>query len=246
MGAERPRPGTQVGDANIDPDAGDDEGPVHDVQLAAFFISKYEMTQAQWLRWTGRNPSVGPTHRLAVGRHSLIHPVENVSWNDATTVLNQLGLELPTEAQWEYACRGGTATPWWTGQEIESIINAANVADLSSINAGAGWSHAEKWLDDGYAMHAPVNHYRPNPFGLHNVHGNVWEWCRENYGIYCQDGKERRGDGFRPGGDATLRVLRGGGFYFETLRARSTTRFRFSPEARYDSLGVRPIREVDP
>jgi formylglycine-generating enzyme required for sulfatase activity len=243
MGAQPPSWAT-LGRPNIDPYADQDEGPIHDVRLAPFFISKYEMNQAQWFRWVGHNPSVGPTHRLAQGHHSLIHPVESISWNEANKVLKELGLELPTEAQWEYACRAGTTSPWWTGYRKQSIEGAANVADRSAIKAGAGWPHVEEWLDDGYALHAPVDHYKPNPFGLHNVHGNVWEWCRENYGFYA-DAKETEGDGFREGGEPTLRVLRGGGFYFEATRARSATRYRFNPEDKYDSLGVRPARRVE-
>ena len=224
---------------NMDPRAQRDEGPVHEVTLEPFFISKYEMNQGQWFRFTGETPSV---YGAEGGESSLLHPVEAVSWKECQKVLFQLGLELPTEAQWEYAARAGTTTPWWTGEAKEALETAANLADQSQKEIGAGWK-CETW-SDGFNLHAPVGYYRPNPFGLHDVHGNVWEWCRDLYGSY--ELAVKAGDGERLVEDtrARLRVNRGG--YYSSLAsvARSANRSRYLPGHESNYFGVRPSRRL--
>jgi len=91
--------------------------------------------------------------------------------------LGRLGLSLPSEAQWEYGCRGGTTTVWWTGNEMESLHGAANWMDRYANEHGNDL--AAKWLDDGNSNHSRVGSYLPNGFGLHDVTRNVWEWCLE-------------------------------------------------------------------
>src|SRR5690606_29994467 len=95
---------------------GEDEGPEHEVALAPFFLSKYEMTSGQWLRFTGANPSAHLGEKVDLG-FTLRHPVEQVSWDECDRVLRRMGLVLPTEARWEYAARAGTTTPWSSGAE---------------------------------------------------------------------------------------------------------------------------------
>ena len=191
--------------------------PVREVQLDAFFLSKYEITQAQWWRFTGANPSQYlPRFRFGDKQHSLLHPVERVTWNMCHKVLSQLSLVLPTEAQWEYAARAGTDTAWWTGESNETLMGAANVADQFGRRhylGGVNWA-VEEW-DDGYAMTAPVGNYKANAFGLHDVHGNVLEWCRDHFGDYQLD--VNRGDGERRVltpyvRNRKLRVVRGGAY----------------------------------
>jgi formylglycine-generating enzyme required for sulfatase activity len=157
------------------------EGPVHDVKLKPFLISKYEISQGQWLRFTGKNPShYQPTCYFGDKQHSLLHNLENVSWEEARSVLARMGLRLPSEAEWEYAARGGTTTVWWTGNDKESLAGAANLMDQACLkHQGAIDAPCETWLDDGYVVHAPVNAFRSNPFGLHNVCGNAYEWCED-------------------------------------------------------------------
>jgi formylglycine-generating enzyme required for sulfatase activity len=229
-----------------DPDAEPDEGRPHEVTLAPFFLSKYAMTQSQWQWATGSNPSVyKPGSRFGDKVTTGLHPVENVSWVDCERWLQRMGLLLPTESQWEYAARAGTATPWWTGAERESLADAANLADaFCKRNGGpAGWNY-ESW-DDGYAIHAPVIAYRPNPFGLFGVHGNVWEWCRDAYGRY--DASEaREGDGLREPAGSASRVGRGGSFGGAASDARSANRNAGAPEYRDGNLGLRPARGITP
>ena len=237
---------------NFDPQANPKEAPVHEVTLDPFFLSKYEMTQGQWDRFTGTNPSIhGVTaylanwDRLPPDRRLLrLHPVERIGWYDCERVLRQLGLSLPTEAQWEYAARGGTTTVWWSGSKKESLAGVANLADAYAQASGGppGWVYAE-WLDDGFVVHAPVGRFRANPFGLHEVIGNVSEWCRDVFGFY--ELPVHSGDGDRsPESADHLYINRGGAFDDPPSLARSAYRGYTAPESSGDSLGVRPSRAL--
>ncbi len=240
--------GTQATDPtgrNYFASARPDESPVHEVELSPFFLSKYEMTQGQWSRFAGRNPSEhGLTTNFNGHQTDLTHPVETVSWSDCTRILTRLGLSLPTEAQWEYACRAGTSTPWWTGEDREGLRGKANFADQAFVRVGGLKSIAEDWpdLDDGWGVHAPVGTFAPNPFGFHEMHGNVYEWCRDGYGGY--DLPQHPGDGERRVPAATTHLTRGGSFIDTAANARSSFRAWCAPEFRSYSLGVRPSRAV--
>jgi serine/threonine protein kinase/formylglycine-generating enzyme required for sulfatase activity len=240
MGAQKSDPSGP----NHDPQAASDEGPVHEVTLSAFFLSKYEMTQGQWERFAGRNPSYYRPGSLA---KSLVNPVETVSWQDCMEVMDRLGLSLPSEAQWEYGARAGTTTVWWTGSERESLEGAANLADQAAARAGATWQDIKDWpeLDDGYPVHAPVTEFRPNAFGLHNVHGNVWEWCLDGYDSSFY-GKPTTKDPLSPHGGSSNRVHRGGSFVFAAVGARSAIRYDVSPSIADNNLGLRPARTIAP
>ncbi|MCY2961554.1 MAG: SUMF1/EgtB/PvdO family nonheme iron enzyme [Planctomycetota bacterium] len=241
--------GAQDADAsqpNFDPQARSDESPVHDVRLSAYFLSKYEMTQGQWLRMRGRNPSqYGPSSRFKGYRHDLTHPVEQVTWKSCMALMEQLGLQLPSEAQWEGGCRAGTDTPWWTGPDRESLRGSDNFADQTAKAGGATWTNINDWpdLEDGWVVHAPVGRLLANPYGLHDLHGNVAEWCTDGYDIYS--GKVAN-DPVSPGIGTGLRVNRGGSFSGATSSARSADRNNYSPDLQYDDLGLRPARTLIP
>jgi formylglycine-generating enzyme required for sulfatase activity len=240
MGAQRSDPAGP----NYDPQAGPDEGPPHAVTLSPFFLSKCEMTQGQWLRFVGRNPSNYQPHGGLAP--SLLHPVEQVSWNTCMEICERLGLSLPSEALWEYGARGGSTAPWWTGSERDSLVGSANLADQAAKRAGVEWQDIKDWpeLDDGYAVHAPVNRFQANAFGLHNVHGNVWEWCLDGYdGDFYKQPASR--DPVSPPGGSSYRVARGGGFYDAAAFARSAYRLYATPE-RADAIGLRPVRRIEP
>ncbi len=232
---------------NIDPEARTDERPVHEITVAPFFLSKYEMTQRQWQQFTGENPAYyGPSTVLLDKQHSPLHPVENVSWDLCSNTLKKMDLNLPTEAQWEFACRAGKNTVWWTGNEYKSLEGKVNIADQSAIRTGTTWQDTKDWpeLDDGYAAHAPVGTYAANPFGLHEVHGNVWEWCRDWYGSYHLPWKAGDGERIVPASNATKRVIRGGSFFYAAGVSRSAIRVGPSPSYRNFHLGVRPARII--
>ena len=112
---------------------------------------------------------------------TLLHPVERVSWLECVEVCRWLGMTLPTEAQWEYAARAGSGTPWWTGDEREWLRGTVNLADQAAKAARATWPEIEDWPRSTMAMWPthPWDVFEPNGFGLHNVHGNVWEWCQD-------------------------------------------------------------------
>lgn len=220
-----------------------DELPAREIKIDPFFLSKHEMTQAQWIRCVGENPSdYHPDPDTPYGV-TLLHPVEQVSWSRCNQVCLWLGLSLPTEAQWEYAARAGTASqwPWWTGPTSDSLLGAANISDQAAKLAGAPFDSFENW-SDGYPVSAPVDSLRPNPFGLHHILGNVWEWCLDEFGSYGVE--PRPGDGLRRPMTGKDRIYRGGGFDHPLDHARCAYRGYFMPDTQDGVLGLRPSGPV--
>ncbi len=239
MGAVRPTTDRPEGSPNVDPQARSDESPIRRIALDPFFLSKYEMTQGQWERARAARPSfydVNNWARQAWRRH----PVEQVTWLDCDEVLLRLGLALPTEAQWEYGARARTTSVWWPGNEESELEGKANIADQSNRRAGGSQPPAS-W-SDSFAVHAPVGRFGANRFGLHDVHGNVWEWCRDGYGDY--EIEPRAGDGRRTPDGVRDRVARGGGFNYPAEYARSANRSLNTPDDRLINLGVRSARSA--
>ncbi|MFT7479923.1 MAG: serine/threonine protein kinase/formylglycine-generating enzyme required for sulfatase activity [Gammaproteobacteria bacterium] len=235
-----------------DPFAGNDEAPVRRVELAPFFLSKYETTRAQWKRLSGDAPSyftdadLLDSSRITSADTLPIHPVEQVSWHTAIEVLQRHGLTLPTEAQWEYSARAGTATVWWTGDVRETLRNVANIADRSAQRAGQDWPTIDEWpdLDDGYPFHAPVDAFAPNPFGLHHMLGNIYEWCLDGYADYTLE--PAAGTGYRTGEASEARVLRGGSFVVAARKARCADRAFLSADAIDLHVGLRIALAIRP
>ncbi len=187
-----------------------DEGPVHEVTLSPFLIAKYEVTQAAWKRVMGSNPSGFKGDDL---------PVERVSWDDCQEFCRKTGLKLPSEAQWEYACRAGVDGPF---------SGTGRLADIA-------------WYDknSGETTH-PVGKKTANGFGLHDLHGNVWEWCEDVYDeeFYARAAASRKDPVCRSG--SGLRVPRGGSWYDSARYCRSALRGWNEPADRYLNLGFRP------
>lgn len=235
----------------FDPQRRDDEKlrdgdeTLHVVTLSPFLLARHEMTQRQWSRlWTwdadGRDPSRYTAGKSFAGRLiSGTNPVEQVDWQLCDQLLTRHGMVLPTEAQWECGCRGGTTTPWFV--PLEELRTVANLADADAKRAAPVWT-CELW-SDGHVVHAPVGSFRFNSFGLHDAHGNVWEWCRDGYGVY---GSERAGDGMRTVGAPSLRVIRGGSFGNPAANARAAGRMSYASLIRNDNVGLRPARLIQP
>lgn len=231
---------------NFDPEHDDDED-LQAVTLAPYFMARHELSQGQWRRLSaGDVPSAYKPPQL-VAKSQVIgfsNPVEQVSWDACETRLTQSGLALPTEAQWEFACRAMTGTPWWTGPKRDSLRGAVNLPDQAAKRGNAAWPGIADWpeLDDGYVVHAPVDVLRPNAFGLHHVHGNVMEWCRDWWVPYAT--APRPGDGFRelPEVRSRGRVIRGGSYGIPATFARSGCRMQENPAFRSAQIGVRAAR----
>jgi serine/threonine protein kinase/formylglycine-generating enzyme required for sulfatase activity len=246
MGAQKRDPGS----ANFDPDAADDEAPVHEIELAPYFIGKYEVTQAQWERLAGNNPSAAQGAQDGVGKHFAPQsPVENVSHREAVAVLARHGLVLPTEAQWERAARGDRGSPWFCGEKASLLERYANLADQLTRKTNADklpWMEDDDWapFPDSHANTAPVHEYAANPFGLHGVAGNVAEWCADVKVAYGEPA--RQGDGLRGAGATGPRVARGGSYAFGPFEARSARRQSAADDVARPFLGLRAARPLDP
>ena len=195
-----------------------------------FWLSKQEATQEQWQAVVGTNPS----HFTGDGRR----PVEKVFWEDCQAFLRELHARvggerfvLPTEAQWEYACRAGTSTPFHFGR-TRSADTQANYGGYEPYEGGA----KGKYLNTT----TPVGSFPANAWGLHDMHGNVWEWCQDFYGDYAA-GAQTNPTGPNTGG---ARVLRGGSFYSSTGRCRSAARDRNHPDSGFYYFGFRVARPL--
>jgi len=184
----------------------------HQVVLSRpYFIGKNEVTQEQWETVMGDNPSQTKGAKL---------PVTNISWNDCQNFISKLNAKtesnyrLPTEAEWEYACRSGSKSAYSVGDKITK-----NDANYENAKGGA----------------KPVGSYKPNAFGLYDMHGNVWEFCSDWYGAYSP-GKSLDPMGVNNGRD---HVLRGGSFFVDGLLLRSSTRDLVAPDFHNVVIGLR-------
>lgn len=229
-------------------DSSSPSAPAHEVTLAPFFLSKYEVTQGQWARLAREHPSycrVGASLPCGVVVTAL-HPVDSVSWHSAKTWLNRHALELPTEAQWEYAARAGKSTPWATGESPDTLEGHANFADRTLERTGRDRTIPEYAdFEDGFDLTAPVGRFQPNGFGLHDTLGNVMEWCLDSM-VDGQDAVPRPGDGLRSTEARALRVLRGGAWDGDSSYLRSAQRVGLAATSEQGNIGVRPARRIDP
>jgi len=167
-----------------------------------------------------------------------------VSWRRCQELLPRVGLLLPTEAQWEYVCRAGVTTPFCIEPEGQDVCGAGNLYEGSAWEAGIGSSSPnEDWID-GFGSAAPVGSFPANRFGLHDVIGNVNEWCREAFGSYLTP--VRAGDGQRDAESESHRILRGGSYASNAWQARSACRISTSPDYAHAETGLRPARALDP
>jgi len=197
-------------------------------------MAVYTVTQEEWQAVMGNNPSF-----FNRGEKKL--PVERVRWDDCQQFLKKLAdkekkpYRLPTEAEWEYACRAGTTTRYSCGNDPECLAAVGNVADgtLKARYPDLGTIRAR----DGYIYTAPVGRFQPNAFGLYDLHGNVWEWCSDGYdGRYYEASPLEDPPG--PAG-ASLRVNRGYGWIGNPRHCRSADRSSDPPEHRNSMLGFR-------
>lgn len=205
-----------------------DEGPQHQVTIRqGFWLGKCEVTQGQWQGVMGTTPWSGQSYVRANAQHPAVY----ISWDDAQQLIARLNAaagsavyRLPTEAEWEYACRAGSTTRWSFGDDEGQLGQYAWYCD----NA---WNAALQYAQ-------PVGTKLPNPWGLYDMHGNVWEWCQDWYGSYGS------GPVVEPAGPASgsNRVIRSGGFNFSARYMRSAYRNNSTPGGRLYNVGVRLLR----
>jgi formylglycine-generating enzyme required for sulfatase activity len=197
------------------------EQPVHQVTLTnAFYLGRYEVTQAQWVARMGSNPSYFQGQSDSPSR-----PAEQVSWTTIQGYLGATGFRLPTEAEWEYACRAGTQTPFYNGSTDDSTVGS--LAWYGSCCGG----------NSGGETH-PIGGKAANAFGFHDMLGNVWEWVNDWYGGYTSAAQTN------PTGpvSATGRVGRGGSWIYDAGSVRSSSRGDGTPGGTYYDVGFRVAR----
>jgi formylglycine-generating enzyme required for sulfatase activity len=225
-----------------DPHGHSYELPVHTVRLSPFFVAKHETTIAQWFRLSGDLPN-NYTAKFADGKFGTgeTSPVESVSMTRAREVLGQHGLALPTEAQWEYACRAGTETPWpWPAGA--DPFRYANVADEAARGAKTNFATYEAG-NDGFVVHAPIGGWLPNASGLHDMIGNVAEITIDRAHTFHRREVGENGRREVYFNDSKAVVMRGGAFLESLAYSRSACRQRSEQqEFRASWLGVRAIR----
>ncbi len=209
--------------------------PVHPIVLDPFLIAKFELTCGQAAR-------LGYAPPLPLRRGGDRAPVP-IDWNRARDLLREHGLEIPTEAQWEYAARGGQSGPW-------PLEGHANIGDLALAEAwkvqGFRMGNSVALFDDAFVDSAPVGSFQPNGFGLHDTLGNVAEWCLDPFIFRGYSSLiPRAGDGLRDSAFAEGdRVVRGGSFVEGPERAQVWARYRHTPSRLDEALGVRPVMRI--
>ena len=198
----------------------EDERPVHKVIIGPFLMSKYEITQEIWTKIMGTTPWKGQENTKEEKQCAAAY----INWHDAQAFCKKTGLLLPTEAQWEYAYRAGRQTKFYWGEKMD---------DSYSWYVATAWEKGERYAH-------PVGLKQPNAFGLYDMSGNVYEWCRDNYGDYPKE------EQVNPVcvNDIPRRNLRGGGFLNTTESCSGTDRDDASPEFVHSSVGFRVCAEL--
>ena len=204
------------------------ESPQHSVTVQPFFMGKFAITQAQWravaaLSKINIELNLDPSDFKGAKR-----PVEKISWNQAVEFCDRLSQKtgkhyrLPSEAEWEYACRAGTTTPFCCGETIAT--------DLANYNDNSTNDNSTK----------EIGSFPPNTFGLYEMHGNVWEWCADHWHENYQ-GAPADGSAWITGGKSDRRAMRGGSWFSNPRYCRSASRYCNVPSTQYHGLGFRVV-----
>ena len=231
-----------------DPDQSRWEVPQHTVRVPAFYMGKFEVTQAQW-RVVSQLPKVNKDlvndpssfnfrgYGLPASFIGDSLPVQQVAWEDAIEFCERVSratgriYRLPTEAEWEYAARGGTTTPFYFGETITpELVNYDGNRPYGSAPKGTYRQTTTPVGSVGY----------PNAFGLYDMHGNVWEWCMDPW-HESYEGAPTDGSSWETAGDTSRRVLRGGSYYHDGNHNRAAMRVAVPRDARSPSTGFRVV-----
>lgn len=205
------------------------EFPEHEVILPNFFMSKYPVTQEQYKAITGANPSMFKGDQL---------PVENVSWNNAVSFCEELAIKtgksytLPSETQWEYACRAGTGTAFYFGDSINSDL----------VNYNGNYSYGLVHKQNFRQKTVPVGSLMPNAYGLYDMHGNVYEWCLDDWHSNYNGAPDNQNPWFSR--TSRWKVVRGGSWNTSPQDCRSTSRSLHMADSAYGDIGFRLVLNV--
>jgi uncharacterized protein (TIGR02996 family) len=231
-----------MGSPESEADRYDDEGPQHEVEITRpFYLGIYPVTQEQYRKVAGKNPSYF-TRKRGGGPN---HPVEQMSWEEAVEFCRKLSdrpeekaagrtYRLPTEAEWEYSCRGGanSSSPFFFGSSLSPT--QATFDGRYPYGGAATGPYLQRTT--------PVGSYQPNAFGLFDTHGNVWEWCQDWFAAYTREAAKD------PTGHTTgsSRVLRGGSWLNFGRNCRAAYRNRGEPGDRGSDIGFRVVCAAPP
>ncbi|MHC4597874.1 MAG: SUMF1/EgtB/PvdO family nonheme iron enzyme [Planctomycetota bacterium] len=217
--------GSPKGEGGRDPN----EGPQHKVKITKpYYLAKYEVTQALW-------------HEVMLDKPSRFEnagdnaPVEKVPWGECREFCKLLGLALPTEAQWEYAARAGTQTPFAFGRTVT----------VDQVNYNGNYAYGGSPLGLNRKTTVAVGSFPPNPWGLYEMHGNVWEWCEDVYlkSFYGRPEATKPDPVCASGAD--LRSARGGSWVGYPWYCRSAARIGYRPDNRAGYVGFRPMKVIE-
>jgi formylglycine-generating enzyme required for sulfatase activity len=223
-----------------------DEGPVHEACVDGFWMGKTEVTNAQYATFHKAHSSKDFQGFSLNGQNQ---PVVYVSWEDADSFAQWLTTQnggknkfrLPTEAEWEYACRAGSETSRYWGDDPKRACEYENVGDQTARKLWA-WEDVHG-CDDGYGGTAPVGTFQPNAFGLNDMLGNVWEWCLDVYNVEAYTKHEHNNPVYTNQSGGADRVIRGGYWHAGPDSVRCADRGSGFPKAMNDDLGFRLVRE---
>jgi formylglycine-generating enzyme required for sulfatase activity len=243
----------QMGSPETEIDRSEDESPQHQVTVQPFFMSEFLIPQVYWMAVADTMPQVdiplekSPSRLPLKGEDRTSHPVTDVNWFEAVEFCKRLSkhsgrtYRLPTEAEWEYACRAGTTTPFHFGETITTDL--ANYR--GKYHEDLKWSTSYGGGTNGIYREQTtcLDTFPPNAFGLYDMHGNVWEWCQDHWHDNYK-GAPRGGTAWLSDDQNAPRVLRGGSWFNIPRDCRSTSRGSDTPNKRDDVVGFRVVCEI--
>jgi len=238
-----------MGSPDDELDRNDDESPQHRVTVPSFFMGRYPITQAQWRVVAGwepverkldNNPSRFQEEPAKGNFSRWDRPVENVSWYDAKEFCARLSqrttkeYQLPSEAEWEYACRAGTTTPFHFGKIITTDY----------VNYNGNYTYGESPKGEYRQQTTPVGYFQvANAFGLYDMHGNVYEWCEDDY-HKSYENAPTDGSAWLSSDNNNTKTIRGGCWNYFPYNCRCSCRFNYYPDLRGNVMGLRVVGVV--
>jgi formylglycine-generating enzyme required for sulfatase activity len=239
-----PRGKFLMGSPEDEPGRYDDESPQHEVTVQPFFMGKYPVTQAQWKAVATKCPQVNRElepnpSKFKENKQENNLPVERITWYDAVEFCKRLSqltgrkYRLPSEAEWEYACRAGTTTPFHFGETITGKL----------ANYRATTTYGEEPKGECRERTTPVGSFTANAFGLYDMHGNVWEWCDDHWHGDYNDAPTDGSAWIESNSveEGARRLLRGGSWYSDPRNCRSAYRHNYYPDYRSFHYGFRLV-----